>query len=152
MTTRPGRILTMLLSHLPLLLLCRETPPSPSGERVGQRRGSVSLQIWRSAFWLLLCWNNFVCLWHRFCFKYTEFACDLENVKTLKDTQLFCAQEGVRNLHRPNDFVGSIQHLLYKVKLQAKWKMAFFLLTFSSGRFPWGPQVNVEQCDGASIR
>merc|ERR1712217_90441 len=23
-------------------------------------------------------------------------------------------EEGVRNLHRPNDFVGSIQHLLYK--------------------------------------
>ena len=56
----------------------------------------------------------------------TEFNCDHENVKTVKKIQLFCAQEGVRNLHRPNDFVGSIQHLLYKVKLQAKLKIVIF--------------------------
>ena len=71
----------------------------------------------------------------------TEFNCDHENVKTGKNIQLFCAQEGVRNLHRPNDFVGSIQHLLYKVKLQAKLKIVIFgkfLLTLHQAVFHGG--------------
>ena len=66
MTTRPRRILTKLLSHL-LLPLCRQTPPSPNGERVEQKRGSVSPRIWRSDFYhffarenLFACGNVFV--------------------------------------------------------------------------------------------
>ena len=43
-------------------------------------------------------------------------------------------QEGVRNLHRPNDLVGSVQHLLYKVKLSDTFnpKLKLSQVDFSS--------------------
>ena len=79
--------------------------PILSGGLVDQKPGTASPQIWRfpntfpSAINCHLSWHDIVYM----------------NVLVLKHC---CkTQEGVRNLHRPNDLVGSVQHLLYKVNL-----------------------------------